>query len=403
MTVTISTYAGVREAFRRKELRQALYDEGAVVMADCLLNLHGSEHRDRRRLENRLFRRSVFRYWEHEVLGPTVGESLQPYVVAGSGDLLPIGYRTTMNLTAFIAGVDRQTGTADETEHLYAIVKKFSEGATLVHSTRDRGEVVAEVMAAMETFDREFFRPSIEARRALAADVDEGRLDEAELPADVLMTLVRNQADLALTDEVIRREIAFYLQAGSHSTANAFTHAVDDLFTWAADHPTDFERVRNDRLFSQRCVHETMRLHPASPVSWRIPTETIHMADGTELPRGDLVILDIAAANSDVSLFGADAHEYDPHRVVPDRVAPWGHSFGGGMHACIGAELDGGLEAEVGRPDGEHLFGTVGVMVEAFLAAGGRPDPNHPPTLDPTSSRVHFSAFPVLFGGAPDG
>jgi cytochrome P450 len=55
--ITISDYDLVKEAFRRKELRQALYDEGAVVMADCLLTLHGPEHRSRRRLENRLFRR----------------------------------------------------------------------------------------------------------------------------------------------------------------------------------------------------------------------------------------------------------------------------------------------------------------------------------------------------------
>ena len=80
--ITISTYAGVKEAFRRKELRQALYDEGAVIMADCLLTLHGDEHRSRRRLENRLFRREVFRYWELEVLEPTVGEAMQPFVQA---------------------------------------------------------------------------------------------------------------------------------------------------------------------------------------------------------------------------------------------------------------------------------------------------------------------------------
>ena len=47
-TVTISTYEQAREAYRQKELRQALYDEGDVVMADVLVNLHGEEHRARR-------------------------------------------------------------------------------------------------------------------------------------------------------------------------------------------------------------------------------------------------------------------------------------------------------------------------------------------------------------------
>ena len=53
--VTITGYEDARDAFRQKHLRQALYDAGEVVMADVLVNLHGDEHRSRRRLENRLF------------------------------------------------------------------------------------------------------------------------------------------------------------------------------------------------------------------------------------------------------------------------------------------------------------------------------------------------------------
>lgn len=399
MTVTISSWDGVREAFRRKELRQALYDEGAVVMADCLLTLHGAEHRSRRRLENRLFRREVFRYWEHEVLGPTVGEALQPFVIAGRGDLLPIGYRTTMNLTAFIAGVDRPTGSAEETEALYQLVKTFSDGATAVHSTRPRAELVAEVSAALDVFDELFLRPSIARRAQMIASVGSGDLEADDLPADVLTTLLRNQDDLELPHDVVRREIAFYLQAGSHSTANAFTHAVDELFTWGETHPEDLERARTDRLFLQRCAHETMRLNPASPVSWRRAVQPVTLTDGTELPEGELIVLDLLSANTTTSLFGDDAATFNPHRHIAEGIAPWGHSFGGGVHACIGMELDGGLEPEPGCPISDHLFGTVAVMVEAFLAAGGRPDPDDPPRLDPGSSRRHFSAYPVRFGG----
>ena len=43
--ITVSTYQQAREAFRQKELRQALYDEGDVVMSDVLVNLHGADHR----------------------------------------------------------------------------------------------------------------------------------------------------------------------------------------------------------------------------------------------------------------------------------------------------------------------------------------------------------------------
>ena len=105
-----------------------------------------------------------------------------------------------------------------------------------------------------------------------------------------------------------------------------------------------------------------------------------------------------AAANRDTDAFGPDAADYNPHREVRDGVPRWGMSFGGGTHACVGAELDGGLEIDADRAEQEHLYGTVAVMAQAFLAAGGRQDPADPPTLDPGSTRKHYSRYPVLFG-----
>lgn len=396
--VVVSDYGLVREAYRSKHLRQALYDEGAVVMADCLLTLHGEAHRARRRLENRLFRRDVFARWERELLRPVFDGALAPFLAAGNGDLMPIGYRTTVNLTAHVAGVDRPAGTAEETDALHAIVKTLSEGATMVHSTRDRDELRAEVAETLERFDRLFLQPSIDRRRELIARERSGLLAEAELPSDVLTTLLRNADHLDLPAAVIRREIAFYLQAGSHSTANAFTHTLDELWSWSASHPEDLERARSDPFFLQRCVHETLRLNPASPVAWRRPLIDLALSDGTMLAEGQLVVLDLGTANRDPSLFGSDADRFNPHRTVAEGTPAWGHSFGGGVHACIGMELDGGLEpGDAGTAD-EHLFGTVAVMVERFLAHGGRPDPQRPPSLDPGSSRRHFSSYPVLLG-----
>ena len=78
--IRLTSWAHVREAFRSKELRQAGYSEGAVVMSGTLLDLHGKAHRERRRVENRLFRREIFSYWEHEVLGRTIDITLNPFV-----------------------------------------------------------------------------------------------------------------------------------------------------------------------------------------------------------------------------------------------------------------------------------------------------------------------------------
>ena len=247
----LSSHDDVHHAFRSRSLRQALYDEGGVVMADCLLTLHGDAHRTRRRLENRLFRREMFTRWEREELGATIDTTLTPAIAAGEGDLIPLGYRITMNLTALVAGIDCPIGSTEETDHLYTFVRTFSEGATLVHSTRDHAVVRAEVKEALEQFDRAFLEPSIRRRQSA---LEAARADPSAhglVPRDVLNTLLQYSDDLTLTPEIIRREVAFYLQAGSHSTANAFTHTADELFAWIASHPKP-GRALTDRAGADR-------------------------------------------------------------------------------------------------------------------------------------------------------
>ena len=396
-TIELREWAQVRDSLRAKELRQAGYTQGAAVMADCLLDLHGPEHRERRRLENRLFRREIFSHWEHEVLGNTIQATLGPFVDAGRGDLAQIGYRSAISLTATIAGIDHDPTDAEATEYLYGIVKKFSEGATVMHSTRDKDEVMAEVQSAMRRFDVEVYEPSRLRRQTLLERFDGGQLDESELPKDVLTTLLRNQDRLELPPDIMQREICFYLQAGAHSTANAFTHAVDDLLAWGAQHPQDLALARSSVAFVQRGVHESLRLNPASPVAYRSPLVDVTLSDGTQLPAGKLVVLDLKSANRDPGLFGSDAGDYNPHRQVAAGIPHWGMSFGAGAHACIGAELDGGLEIDPARTDSDQLYGTVAVMAHAFLAAGGRQDPDDPPELDSGSTRSHFGRYPVIF------
>ena len=396
--LTLTGYDAVQQVLRRKVMKQALYDEGGVVMKDALLTLHGSEHRQRRRLENRLFRREVFRSFDDEVAPRLIAESLEPFLQAGRADLLTIGHRATLTLTANIAGVDRPAGTVEETERLYWFDLKFSDGATLVHSTRDHEEVRQEVAAALEEFDQEFLQPSVARRRELLARFEAGELDEGDLPDDILTILLRNQDDLHLPYEVVRREIAFYLQAGSHSSANAFAHAMDDLFRWFETHPEDRDRVIEDRFFLQRCVHESLRLHPASPVAWRIADEDVELRDGHHIPQGTKVVLDLMAANRDPEVFGDDADRFNPHRCPASGAPLWGHTFGGGTHVCIGQELDAGISQEQAAGDpSAHVMGMVPAMVEAMLHHGAQPDPDDPPSWDETSQRPHFGRYPVLF------
>jgi cytochrome P450 len=395
--VTVSTFEDARATYRNKELRQALYDEGEVIMGDVLVNLHGDEHRARRRLENRLFRRDTFSHYEQELFPAIIKQTLQPHVAAGRTELVEFSHEMMMNLAALTAGVDRPLGTTEESLHLYRYLMKFIEGATLAHSTRDKNEVRVEIEDSISAWDAEFLTPSVDRRRAALRRLEAGAITDDELPRDVLTVLLRNEDDLHLPYEALRREIAFFLLAGAHTSATAFTRSLDQIFGWLGGHPEDRARIRDDRLFVQRCVHETIRLNPSSPVGMRWATADFVLHDGTAVAKGDKVVLDLMAVNRDPAVFGADSGEFNPYRRLPDGVAPYGLSFGYGMHACIGQDLAGGVVPSADGTAGEHLHGLVAVAVQAMFDNGVAPDPARPPEMDTATARPYWGRYPVVF------
>lgn len=392
----IRDYRGAARALLHPHLVQALYDEGRVVMADVLLTLHGEAHRRRRLTELAVFQRGFLRHYERAVFPDTLAATLEPAVAAGRLELVELGYRVVMNLTADFAGIDRPERTPAETEALLALVRTFSEGATLVHSKRNRAEVRAEVEAAMAVFEHRFLGPSRRRRQALIDAVGRGHAAQDELPRDVLTVLLRDRSRAPLPPDVLRREIAFYLQAGAHSTANATTHAMHEILRYTAARPERSQRAAADRLFLQRCVHESLRLHPASPVAWRRAERSLDLGAWGAVRRGQLVQIDLLAANHDPDVFGKAASEFDPERRLPHGVRPYGLAFGHGVHACLGRELDGGaLPGPKPNPE-RHPTGIVTALVGALLAAGARADPAHPPQRDAATERNNWATYPMV-------
>lgn len=396
--MTVTTWEEAKAVFRHKSLHQALYDEGEVVMADVLVNLHGKEHRNRRRLENRLFRRDVFLHFQEVMFPPIVEETLKPHVARGQTELVDLGHQLMMNLAAVISGVDRPLGTPEETFRLYSYMREFVEGATLAHYTGDKAQKAQEVQAALEAWDREFLTPSIERRHALLQQAAVGEIAEDDLPKDVLTVLLANEDDLDLPHHVIRREIAFFLLAGAHTSATAFTRTMDHIFGWLEAHEDRRELLRTDRKLVQQCVHETIRLWPSSPIAMRRAPEPIELGKGgLRVESGDTITVDLMEVNRSRDVFGDDSNEFNPHRVTPDGVPPWGMSFGGGMHVCIGQDLASGVlpSNELGEA---HLFGLVPVAVQALIEYGAKPHPTEDPEMDSTTARPYWGRYPVVFG-----
>lgn len=406
--IVLTTYADARDAYRQKDLRQALYDEGEHLMSGVIVNLHGQEHLDRRRLENRLFRRDTFQFYEREVIPQIIHDVMEPALAAGSADLLHLARRTMMTLALDVAGVDRQhrndAGAAAEIDRLYGIMDRLAKASTVSHATGDRAAIIADGDRALEEFEREFYDASIERRRDLLAAFERGETSEDDLPRDVLTTLLRNQDRLELPARTVLREVAYFPWVGSHSTSNQFVHAMHHIFTWLADNPdhpvANRRTLEEDAVLRQRFVHESMRLHPASPVSLRHALADITLRSGAVLPAGETVAISLNDANKDPEIFGDDADAFQPFRPLPDGVAPWGLSFGHGLHACLGQELASGIEPETQAPDAltHHLLGSVAVMAGIVLRAGAAPDPERPAVLDTSTTRVVFSSYPVRFG-----
>ncbi len=391
--VLLSRFEDVEAALRHPALRQALYDEGAVVTADTLLALHGEGHLARRRLESRVLKADVFREYEREVVPHAIADALAACVREGRVDAVAFGRRASFHLTARITGID--VAPAQHAE-LLRLVTKFGEGATLVHSTRDKEVVRAEVRAALDELDAKFLRAAIARRRALLEKHAAGEVAEHELPRDVLTVLLRNEDRLALPPEVLRREVAFFLQAGAHSTSNALAHALHELFEHGERAPADLARARIDLGFLQRCTHEALRLHPASPVAWRRALEACEVS-GVKLTPDVLLVLDLDAANRDSRVFGNDAAQFVPERALPPGVLPFGVTFGPGLHACMGRDLAAGT---VTRGEGERLHGSLALFAQALLARGARRDPAQPAIQDANTARKNWARYPLVLEGA---
>lgn len=392
--VRLSSYPDCRDAYRHRDLRQALYDESVALMGDVIVNLHGEAHRDRRRLENRLFRRDVFVYWEREVMPHIVERVLEPAVAIGKGDLISLARRAMMTLAVEIAGVDLAKGSdakgSDaEFDDLYELMTRLSRASTVVHATGAKADIISDGLVALEEFDARFLQPSLRRRVAL---IESG---SDELPPDVLTTLLVNQDALDLPPDVVRREVAYFPWVGSHSTSNALAHAMDHIFAWIAEHPGDRRELSTNSELTQRFVHESLRLHPPSPVALRRALIDVRLGGATQVLAGTTVVIDVAAANRDPGVFGPSACEFDPYRVLPDGVPLWGLSFGTGFHACLGQELAGGVSAD-GLAQRAALHGSIAGMACQLLRYGARLDPEDPPQLDVESTRPHFGRYPIL-------
>jgi len=387
-----NNYNDAVNALRIKDLKQSLYDDGEVIMDQVLVCLHGEEHKKRRKLENKIFTREVFKYYENEVFPRTINETLEPYIESGKMDLVDYGFRVLLNLTADFSGVDRPEKTKKETEILLGLLKIFASGATLHHSTRDHEEVKNEVRNALKSFDEQFLKPSIKRRKNLIK-----KQAYEDLPSDILTVLLMNEDDLNLPYDVLQREIAFYLLAGAQTSIHSLVHVFHEIHDWVKNNPEKEVKLKDDPIFVQKCFLESTRLHPSSPIALRKPVCPVKLPDDKEANLGDSIVIDLYNSNRDKKVFGEDADKFNPYREPPSGQNLYGLSFGLGMHSCIGRNLAAGVNSKPDTDPNNHHYGTVTMILRELISRDAIPDPNNKPKMDDKTKRPNWGYYPIIF------
>lgn len=377
------------------------YEEGNVREGVVSI-LHGKVHRNRRRIENTQFRVDQLKLYERELFPPIVEQFVTDATRSGEADLFPLGELLAVVLAAKRAGFDFDMDNRDELMDLVHYVTAFSQASAIIDA-RDPDAVREMVYEALANFKDQFGMPSLERRQAILDRFGRGEIPEDDLPHDILTNLLRHRDDpeMELTDDFrIIREAATYLQGGTHTSSQTTINAFDLLFD--LEDPRDYwERLKTDRAFAQRVMHETLRLRATTPRAKRRAEEATTVGD-IEVPAGAMVVLDLMVGNRSKEHFGADAEEFNPDREVPERVPRWGLSFGAGPHICPGRNVAGGLpQADLPSEDdlGEnHLFGLVPIMLQAIAKREPRRHPDKPQARDDRTERfTRWDEYWVVF------
>ena len=167
----------------------------------------------------------------------------------------------------------------------------------------------------------------------IAAQTAEGKLDEQELIATLILLLV----------------------AGHETTVNLIGNGTLALLR----HPEQWQALVDDPSLARNATEELLRYDSPVQMTTRLAFEDLEIA-GTPIRRGTEVFFVLGSANRDPRAFT------DPHRLDIRRDIGRIMSFGMGIHFCLGAPL--------ARLEGEIAFATLAREAPGLQLAAARPE-----------------------------
>ncbi|MFR9731373.1 cytochrome P450 family protein [Saccharopolyspora sp. MS10] len=155
--------------------------------------------------------------------------------------------------------------------------------------------------------------------------------DKRRAPADDLLSALMHvhDGDDRLTADELSSTVFLLLAAGHETTVNLITGAVRSLLS----HPVQLRLVREEPDRLAAVIEEQLRYDGPKQVPIpSVATEPITVG-GVTIPRGDVVLPSLLAANRDPERF-AEPDRFDITRAATSHLA-----FGHGLHHCLGAPL----------------------------------------------------------------
>jgi cytochrome P450 len=233
-----------------------------------------------------MFSRAQLMEYELGIVVPSLREQFEAAFADQPGeprvDIMRIMRDALLRVTARIVGID-QLDTAADVDELRDLAEHFGEGSSAEWAIDDREAVVAASVAAKDRFGARFFTPALHRRRELLADVQRGELPESELPNDLIMLLLRSDADW--DTELLLREVIFYVTASANTTTHLAPHVLREVLAHFDRHPGDRGKA-GDLGFLQRAVSEGLRLHPTVPALLRTALDDVTLPDGRTFVAG---------------------------------------------------------------------------------------------------------------------
>jgi cytochrome P450 len=147
---------------------------------------------------------------------------------------------------------------------------------------------------------------------------------------DVIASLIKSEVDgEPITDLTLVNILFLLLFAGLDTVTSAMSLA----FVWLGQHPSERQRLIDDKSLIPAAVEEIMRYESPVPSGIRYAAEEIDLGDGLVIKAGQAIHASWAAANVDPTFFD------DPLTPNFDRPRKDHMVFASGMHRCLGSHL----------------------------------------------------------------